>query len=131
MTSSDPSSVTRPSGSRLRVLIVDDHAEFLASASDVLADGGFDVVGVAGDGASALAEAPRLRPALVVLDVHLPDLDGFAVAERLAALEPAPAVVLVSSRPAGSFGSRLDASPALGFVDKARLDGPALMRLLG
>jgi CheY-like chemotaxis protein len=131
MSTNDAAPMTTPAGPRPRVLIVDDHAEFLASASDLLEDGGFEVVGIAGDGASALAEALRLRPTLVVLDVHLPDLDGFAVAERLAALTPAPGVVLVSSRPAGSFGSRLDACPALGFVDKAWLDGPALMRLLG
>jgi CheY-like chemotaxis protein len=123
--------MTTPPAGRPRVLIVDDHAEFRASASDLLEDGGFQVVGVAENGASALAEALRLRPALVVLDVHLPDLDGFAVAERLASLQPAPVVVLVSSRPAGSFGSRLDATPAAGFLDKALLDGPALTRLLG
>jgi DNA-binding NarL/FixJ family response regulator len=122
--------MTTPLAVRPRVLIVDDHAAFRASATDLLEDGGFEVVGVAEDGASALAEALRLRPTLVVLDVHLPDLDGFAVAEGLASLKPPPAVVLVSSRPAHTFGSRLDDCPALGFLDKAGLDGPALMRLL-
>lgn len=131
MSSSDTSPTPAGPVPRPRVLIVDDHAEFLASARGLLEAGGFDVVGLVGDGASALAEAPRLSPALVVLDVRLPDLDGFTVAEGLAALEPAPAVVLVSSRPASSFRRRLDRSPARGFLDKACLNGPALLRLLG
>jgi CheY-like chemotaxis protein len=60
-----------------------------------------------GDGETALAEAARLRPALVLLDVQLPDLDGFEVAARLASLADPPAVVLISSRAASSYRRRL------------------------
>ena len=65
------------------VLIVDDHPNFRASVRRLLVDAGYEVVGEAPDGASALAAARELRPAIVLLDVQLPDLDGFEVALRL------------------------------------------------
>ena len=67
----------------LSVLIVDDHPSFRASARVLLEAEGFDVIGEAADGASGIAEAKRLRPDLVLLDVQLPDIDGFDVASRL------------------------------------------------
>ena len=85
----------RPSSHRLgqdsiggvrTVLIVDDHPEFVAAAGALLRSEGLRVVGRAATGAEALAEAARLRPDLVLLDVRLPDSDGFAVARRLAGL---------------------------------------------
>ena len=66
------------------VLIVDDHADFRAFARTLLEAGGFEVVGEAGDGASALVAARALKPGLVLLDIQLPDIDGFAVCEQLA-----------------------------------------------
>ena len=81
-----------------RVLVVDDHASFRRCASELLIAEGFDVVGEAEDGASALALAARLLPELVLLDIQLPDLDGLAVAERLLASHPELKIVLVSSR---------------------------------
>src|SRR5207244_12728343 len=80
------------------VLIVDDHEEFRLAARALLERCGFVVVGEAADGGSAIAEAERLRPRLVLLDVQLPDLDGFQVAARLAEAGHAPTVVLTSSR---------------------------------
>jgi CheY-like chemotaxis protein len=65
------------------VLIVDDHAAFRSFARALLEAEGFDVVAEADDGASGLAAFAELRPAVVVLDVQLPDIDGFQVAERL------------------------------------------------
>jgi CheY-like chemotaxis protein len=112
------------------VLIVDDHPGFRSAARALLEADGFDVVGEAADGESGLAAAERLRPGLVLLDIQLPDLDGFAVAERLASAEPAPAVVLISSRAASSYRRRLSGSPALGFVAKSELSGAALSALL-
>ena len=93
------------------VLIVDDHAGFRGFARRLLEAGGFTVVGEAEDGASALAAVEALRPELVLLDVVLPDTDGFAVAERLAERSDGPVVVLTSSREAADFGERLDRSP--------------------
>lgn len=116
---------------RRTVLIVDDHAVFRESAAALLAAEGFDVVGQAADGPQAVAEAERLRPEVVLLDIQLPDLDGFAVAERLAALPKAPRVVLISSREASAYGPRLGEAPARGFITKRELSGRALAALVG
>src|SRR5215472_7039397 len=100
---------------RQTVLIVDDHDGFRESASALLEAEGFSVVGAVADGDAALAAVERLRPEVVVLDVQLPDLDGFEVAERLSATPQSPSVVLVSSREAAAYGPRLRAVPARGF----------------
>jgi DNA-binding NarL/FixJ family response regulator len=109
-----------------RVLIVDDHAPFRSLARRLLAAGGFQVVGEAADGADALTAAHDLAPDVVVLDVHLPDADGFTVAEQLIGRYGALIVVLVSSRARRDYGSRVDTSPAAGFIAKAELSGDAL-----
>ena len=113
-----------------RVLVVDDHASFRRCASELLVAEGFDVVGEAEDGASALALTARLVPEFVLLDIQLPDLDGLAVAERLLARHPELKIVLVSSRDRSTYGSRIEASGARGFIAKAELSGAALERLL-
>ncbi len=112
------------------VLIVDDHPGFRATARALLEAEGYDVVGEAEDGVSALRSARLLHPELVLLDVQLPDLDGFEVASRLQGNGDAPAVVLTSSRDADDFGSLVAASGARGFVPKAELSGDALATLL-
>jgi DNA-binding NarL/FixJ family response regulator len=112
------------------VLIVDDHAGFRSSARALLEADGFDVLGEAADGQSAMQEARRLRPQVVLLDVQLPGMDGFAVAESLAAEPSAPAVVLVSSRGRGAYRTRLGSTPARGFITKAEFSGECLSSLL-
>ena len=92
---------------------------------------GFEVVGEAVDGDSAVQAAARLHPGIVLLDIHLPDLDGFAVSERLAALPVPPAVVLISSRPMGDLRQRVAASPVAGFLAKDELSGAALIAIVG
>ena len=101
-----------------RVLVVDDHEGFRAVARALLEGDGLLVVAEAADGAEALAAAERLRPDLVLLDVHLPDLDGFDVSVRLASLPRPPVVVLTSSRPIADLRRRVAESPAAGFVPK-------------
>jgi DNA-binding NarL/FixJ family response regulator len=113
------------------VLIVDYHPGFRSAARALLEADGFDVVGEAADGESGLAAAERLRPGLVLLDIQLPDLDGFAVAERLANSQSPPAVVLVSSRDSSAYRRRLAGSPARGFVAKSDLSGAAIAALVG
>ena len=114
----------------LTVLIVDDHPSFRALARTVLQAEGFNVIGEAVDGASALTEAERLRPQLVLLDAQLPDTDGFAVAAELTKRGDGPAVVLTSSRDAADFGPLVAESGALGFVAKAELSAAALAAFL-
>jgi DNA-binding NarL/FixJ family response regulator len=115
---------------RRTVLIVDDHDGFRAGARALLEADGFEVIGEAADGPAAVEAASRLRPDLVLLDVQLPGLDGFAVAERLAAGDAPPAVILISSRGADAFRRRLASSPARGFIAKAELSGECLVSLL-
>jgi DNA-binding NarL/FixJ family response regulator len=113
------------------ILVVDDHPGFRATARRLLERDGWTVVGEAEDGAAALAAAQALTPDVVLLDIGLPDIDGFAVAERLvAAGDVGPAVVLISSREREAFGGRVSASSALGFVAKGDLDGPELRALV-
>jgi DNA-binding NarL/FixJ family response regulator len=115
---------------RRTVLIVDDHAPFRAAARALLEAGGFDVVGEAADGAEAIAGVAQLRPEVVLLDIQLPDVDGFAVAKRLAEGDSCAAIVLTSSRSISSLRRRLAANPALSFIPKSELSGPALAAAL-
>ena len=112
------------------VLIVDDHADFRSWARDLLEMQGYAVVGEAEDGGSAIAAVRALRPEVVLLDIRLPDIDGFEVTRRLSGVGSDVAVVLVSSRDAGDFGGQLAASGADGFITKAELSAAALEAVL-
>ena len=115
------------------LLIVDDHAGFRSSARALLeAKGRLVVVGEAGTGTEAITAVHRLRPDIVLLDIALPDIDGFAVCESIMAGENVqPIVVLTSSRSPASYGSRLSASPARGFIPKDDLTAASLQALTG
>ena len=112
------------------VLIVDDHAEFRSSARALLEADGWVVAGEAGGGAEGLDLAASLRPDVVLLDIALPDLDGFAVAAALATSPFPPAVILVSSRERAVYGRRLGGAPIVGFLPKGSLSGAAVRALL-
>jgi CheY-like chemotaxis protein len=113
------------------ILIVDDHDGFRTFARGMLEAAGFTVAEAA-TGAEATEAARTFRPGLVLLDIGLPDLDGFEVARRLAGLptEPTPVVVLTSTREARDYGGRIAASPAAGFLPKDQLSGAVLRRFL-
>ncbi|GAC1542188.1 MAG: hypothetical protein NVS3B12_30100 [Acidimicrobiales bacterium] len=113
------------------VVIVDDHTMFRARARAIVEAAGLQVVGEAGDGASALAQVAKVHPDIVLLDIQLPDQDGFTVTEQLVAQPDAPVVVLISSRDAADFGSRLRAADARGFIHKADLSSATLREVLG
>lgn len=114
----------------ITVLIVDDHPTFRATAKLLLESEGYDVVGEADTGIAAIRAARELRPELVLLDVQLPDIDGFDVAARLTGDEYAPAVVLTSTREGADFGPLVRRSGARGFVPKSDLSGAALAALV-
>jgi DNA-binding NarL/FixJ family response regulator len=114
------------------LLIVDDHAGFRSSARALFEADGWLVVGEAGTGNQAIAAAHRLRPDAVLLDIALPDIDGFAVCESIMEDETVQAIViLTSSRNPASYGSRLSASPARGFIPKDELSPAGLRALTG
>jgi DNA-binding NarL/FixJ family response regulator len=114
------------------VLIVDDHPSFRATARALLQAEGFDVVGEAENGVTGLRQATELDPDVVLLDVQLPDFDGFEVATRLSQRNGGgPAVVLTSSRDGSDFGPLVVQSGARGFIPKAELSGAALKAVLG
>jgi len=110
------------------VLIVDDYAPFRDSARGLLEGGGFEVVGEAKGGHEALQLAEELHPDVVLLDVHMPDLDGFEVTRRLVALDRAPAVVLISSR--DDYALLAAKTPARAFIRKDELSAEVLRSAL-
>jgi DNA-binding NarL/FixJ family response regulator len=117
-----------------RVIIVDDHPSFRATAKALLVAEGFEVVGEAEDGRSAFEAIMELKPDLVLLDVQLPDTDGFSIATELCKHNKdngvVPIVVLTSSRDAADFGPLVGQCGASAFVPKAELTGAALRAVL-
>jgi CheY-like chemotaxis protein len=112
-----------------RALIIDDSEAFRASARSLLEADGFEVAEAATGGAGVEA-AMEGKHELVLLDIQLPDLDGFEVADRLAGLQPAPAVVLTSSHDGRDYGSLIASSTARGFIAKSELSAAAIRNLI-
>jgi len=111
-------------------LIVDDNPGFRAAARLLLEQAGYAVAD-ADNGGAGLVAAAELEPELVLLDVQLPDIDGFEVAERLSVLQPAPAVILISSRDRSDYGSLVGTPAIRGFIAKGELSAAAICALLG
>ena len=112
------------------ILVVDDHDSFRVFARRMLEAAGFTVAEAA-TGTQATEAALLVRPRLVLLDIQLPDVDGFEVARRLATQAPGgPVIVLTSTREASDYGGLIAASPAAGFLPKDQLSGAALRQFL-
>ena len=112
------------------VLIVDDHPSFREQARRLLEAEGYEVVGEADGAEAALRACRELEPELVLLDVQLPDGDGFEVAAQLGSNGDRPAVVLVSSRDRSDYEPLIAGSGARGFIPKDELSGASLAALL-
>jgi CheY-like chemotaxis protein len=115
----------------LRVLIVDDNAEFLGAARGLLEREGISVVAVTSTGAGAQALVEEKDPDVVLVDIDLGDESGFDLAERLspAAGRRRP-VILISADAEADLKDLIDASAAIGFVPKSRLSAGAIAELL-
>ncbi|MFL5823089.1 MAG: response regulator transcription factor [Solirubrobacteraceae bacterium] len=116
----------------LRILIVDDHAEFRRHARRMLESDGHDVIGEAPDSASAVERARALRPDVVLLDVNLPDGSGLQIVDRLCPPgSSGPAIVLTSTRAERDLEPLLRRSHARGFIPKQELSGSRIQELAG
>jgi DNA-binding NarL/FixJ family response regulator len=115
----------------VRILIVDDSEEFLASARLLLRSQGMDVVGCASSGERALELAGSLGPDVALVDIELGEEDGIELSHAIAARAPSTRIVLISSCDGDDLGDLIDGSPAAGFLPKTDLGGAAIVRLLG
>jgi DNA-binding NarL/FixJ family response regulator len=115
---------------RQTLLMVDDHEGFRTRARVLLEAEGFDVVGEAGDGRSAIRAADRLRPDIAIVDIQLPDIDGFAVAHAIRSSGTARRIILISGRDREDYGDRIDFAEADGFIAKADLSGARLAEVI-
>jgi CheY-like chemotaxis protein len=114
----------------LRCLIVDDNAEFLDVARDLLEREGVSVVGVASSSVEALQRMDELRPQVALVDVDLGQESGFDLARSLADLPQPVSVVLISTYAEKDLAELIQASPAIGFVSKRDLSRGAIDHLL-
>jgi DNA-binding NarL/FixJ family response regulator len=112
------------------IVVVDDHADFRAQATELLEAAGYQVVGSCPDGRSALTAIAELRPDVVLLDVQLPDIDGFRVVEQVDRVD-GPVIVLISTRDAADYGARIARSGVAGFISKERLSASSLAQVVG
>ena len=103
------------------VLVVDDDAEFRMRAVGLLRSRGYKVVGEASDAASAVDLAVSLRPSAMLVDVNLPDRDGYWVAEALKDSGIRPRILLTSSEMMDVSPGTLDSCGAVAFVPKTEL----------
>lgn len=116
----------------LRCLIVDDNADFLRAAQELLERDGLEVVGLATSGADALNASARLQPDVVLIDLYLAGESGFDLARRFAFSSPpaAGAVILISTYAERDFGELITSSPAIGFLTKGELSGNSIRTAL-
>jgi CheY-like chemotaxis protein len=115
----------------LRCLIVDDNADFLHAARDLLERQGINVVAVASSGSEALEQLDELRPDVALIDVDLGDESGFELARRFAErADGAPPVILVSTYAEIDVADMVLASPAAGFVSKSQLSAQLIRYVL-
>ena len=112
------------------VLVVDDDACFREMVTALLAEWGYVVVGEAGTAAEALARAGALRPELALVDIGLPDGDGFDLSRRLRELPAPPRVVLISADSRSASASAAQRAGATGFLHKHELSAGALRPLV-
>jgi DNA-binding NarL/FixJ family response regulator len=117
----------------VRCLIVDDNADFLEAARELLEREGVDVVGVASNSSEALQQAAALEPEVTLVDIYLGTESGFDLARSLAARADGKdsVVILISTYAERDLADVIASSPALGFLSKSDLSRRAIDGLLG
>lgn len=114
------------------VLIVDDQPEFLEHAQRLLGRSpDFSVVGAVTSGPQALAVLPFLKPDVAIVDVLMPEMNGFEVAHRLLEADPALRVVMLSLFGNPQYDSMARLAGAVGFLPKKDLSAQAVSTILG
>ncbi|HVM68937.1 MAG TPA: response regulator transcription factor [Gaiellaceae bacterium] len=115
----------------IRVLIADDHRLFAEALQAILdAEEALEVVGIADDGAQAVERARELRPDVVLLDISMPVLDGFAAAERICALPDPPAILMLTGSSSTQDVDRARRAGARGYVTKDEIAATLLDSIL-
>jgi DNA-binding NarL/FixJ family response regulator len=112
------------------VLVVDDDATFRRLIAGILSGWGHTVVGEAAGVEEALARAVELRPDTALVDIGLPDGDGFSLSRQLCALPWPLRVVLISTDADAASVPATQRAGASGFLPKDKLSGPALRHLI-
>ncbi len=103
----------------MRIVIVEDHQMFREVIHKVcVSDFGHDVVGQAGDGAEALRVILSTQPDLLLLDLHLPDMDGFTIVEAVRKVLPSLRIIAITSARGDYTLYRVERANIQGFVDK-------------
>jgi len=108
---------TAPPKTPYRIIIADDESLIRLDLREMLTHLGYDVIGEAGDGRSAIELAKKLRPDLVIMDIKMPDLDGIAAAEALTGERIAP-VLLLTAYSDQALVDRAKEAGVIGYVVK-------------
>jgi two-component system invasion response regulator UvrY len=114
----------------LPVLVVDDQAPFRMAAKAVVRRlGGFELVGEAVSGTEAVALADELRPALILMDINMPEMNGIEATKQIVASHPEIVVILCSTYEIGDLPPDASVSGARAYMNKERLSSAELQRL--
>ena len=115
---------------RFPVLIVDDQAPFRAAMKAVLRRAAeFELVGEAANGNEAVTLAEQLRPALVLMDINMPEMNGIEATRTLVARQPGVVVILCSTYDASDLPPEVATSGARAYLNKEHLGADSLRRL--
>ena len=122
--------MTSPQAAPRSVLVVDDQAPFRSAARAVLRRlEGFEFAGEASSGPEAIELVDRLRPALVLMDINMPEMSGIEATRQIVTAHPEVVVILCSTYDAADLPPGASASGATAYVNKERLASDTIRRL--